>query len=151
MKIDNYILPLSKDFIKDYLPHRDPMLFIDNVISLEENQIIAESFVDPKADYFKGHFPDMPVMPGVLIIESVAQAGALLVSLTRGLTEGKFIAFSSVEKVKFRHSVLPREKITIHVEIEKIRLPFYKFKGVARVQNKVCSTLIFSAAEMSNK
>ena len=81
MEIDNYILPLSRDFIKDYLPHRDPMLFIDNVISLEENQIVAESFVDPKANYFKGHFPDMPVMPGVLIIESVAQAGALLVSL----------------------------------------------------------------------
>ena len=59
--------------------------------------------------------------------------------------------FSSVEKVKFRHSVLPGEKITIHVEIEKIRLPFYKFKGLVRVQNKVCSTLIFSAAEMSNK
>ena len=151
MESNNYILPLNRDFIKDFLPHRDPMLFIDNVISLEENQIVVESFVDPKANYFKGHFPDMPVMPGVLIIESVAQAGALLISLTCGLTEGKFIAFSSVEKVKFHHSVLPGDKITIHVEIEKIRLPFYKFKGVAKVQNKVCSTLIFTAAEMYNK
>jgi len=73
------------------------------------------------------------------------------VSLTRGLTDGKFIAFSSVEKAKFRRSVLPGEKITIQVEIEKIRLPFYKFKGIAKVNNKVCATLNFSAAEMSVK
>ena len=88
----------------------------------------------------------------IKLIINVKNIGAGL-SRNKGIqiAKGKFIAFSSVEKVKFRHSVLPGEKITIHVEIEKIRLPFYKFKGVARVQNKVCSTLIFSAAEMSNK
>jgi len=149
--INTYKLPLNRNFIKDYLPHRDPMLFIDNVILIEKNKITVESFVDPNANFFKGHFPDIPIMPGVLIIETVAQAGALLVSLTRGLTDRKFIAFSSVEKAKFRRSVLPGEKITIQVEIEKIRLPFYKFKGIAKVNNKVCTTLNFSAAEMSVK
>ena len=151
MEINTYKLPLNRNFIKDYLPHRDPMLFIDNVILIEKNKITVESFVDPNANFFKGHFPDIPIMPGVLIIETVAQAGALLVSLTRGLTDRKFIAFSSVEKAKFRRSVLPGEKITIQVEIEKIRLPFYKFKGIAKVNNKVCATLNFSAAEMSVK
>ena len=151
MAINTYKLPLNRNFIKDYLPHRDPMLFIDNVILIEKNKITVESFVDPNANFFKGHFPDIPIMPGVLIIETVAQAGALLVSLTRGLTDGKFIAFSSVEKAKCRRSVLPGEKITIQVEIEKIRLPFYKFKGIAKVNNKVCATLNFSAAEMSVK
>ena len=151
MAINTYKLPLNRNFIKDYLPHRDPMLFIDNVILIEKNKITVESFVDPNANFFKGHFPDIPIMPGVLIIETVAQAGALLVSLTRGLTDRKFIAFSSVEKAKFRRSVLPGEKITIQVEIEKIRLPFYKFKGIAKVNNKVCATLNFSAAEMSVK
>ena len=151
MEINTYKLPLNRNFIKDYLPHRDPMLFIDNVILIEKNKITVESFVDPNANFFKGHFPDIPIMPGVLIIETVAQAGALLVSLTRGLTDGKFIAFSSVEKAKFRRSVLPGEKITIQVEIEKIRLPFYKFKGIAKVNNKVCAALNFSAAEMSVK
>ncbi len=144
-------LPLDREYVKDYLPHRDPMLFIDRVISLEENAISIESDVDPKAAYFKGHFPGMPIMPGVLIVETVAQAGALLVSLTRGLSDDKFIAFSNVDAVKFRRPVEPGEMLTIDVEIEKVRLPFYKFTGTAKVDGKVAATLKFAAAEMSYK
>jgi len=125
------------------------MLFIDRVTRLEQNAITIESDVDPKAAYFKGHFPGMPIMPGVLIVEAVAQAGALLVSLTRGLTDDKFIAFSNVDAVKFRRPVRPSEVLIIDVEIEKIRLPFYKFTGTAKVNGKVAATLKFAAAEMS--
>ena len=149
--LNTHKLPLDRDYVKDYLPHRDPMLFIDRVISLEENAISIESDVDPEAAYFKGHFPGMPIMPGVLIIETVAQAGALLVSLTRGLTDNKFIAFSNVDAVKFRRPVEPGEMLTIDVEIEKVRLPFYKFTGIAKVDGKVAATLKFAAAEMSYK
>lgn len=141
-------LPLDRAYIKDYLPHRDPMLFIDRVTALEENSIIIESDVKADAAYFKGHFPGMPIMPGVLIIETVAQAGALLVSLTRGLSDDKFIAFSNVDSVKFRRPVKPGEIITIEVELEKVRLPFYKFSGRATVDGKVAATLKFAAAEM---
>lgn len=144
-------LPLNRDYVKDYLPHRDPMLFVDRVIRLEENAITIESDVDPKAAYFKGHFPGMPIMPGVLIVETVAQAGALLVSLTRGLSDEKFIAFSNVDAVKFRRPVEPGEMLTIEVEIEKVRLPFYKFTGIAKVDGKVAASLKFAAAEMSYK
>ena len=144
-------LPLDRDYVKDFLPHRDPMLFVDRVIALDENTITIESDVDPEAKYFKGHFPDMPIMPGVLIVETVAQAGALLVSLTRGLTDDKFIAFSNVDAVKFRRPVEPGEMMTVEVEIEKIRLPFYKFKGIAKVDGKVAASLKFAAAEMSYK
>jgi len=101
----SHTLPLDREYVKDYLPHRDPMLFIDRVTQLEENAITIESDVDPEAAYFKGHFPGMPIMPGVLIVETVAQAGALLVSLTRGLSDDKFIAFSNVDAVKFRRPV----------------------------------------------
>jgi len=87
-------------------------------------------------------------MPGVLIIETVAQAGALLVSLTRGLSDDKFIAFSNVDAVKFRRPVNPGEIIVVDVEIERIRLPFYKFTGIATVGGKVAATLKFAAAEM---
>ena len=146
---DKHKLPLDKDYVKDYLPHRDPMLFIDRVIALEENAITIESDVDPDAAFFKGHFPGMPIMPGVLIVETVAQAGALLVSLTRGLSDDKFIAFSNVDAVKFRRPVKPGEMLTIHVEIEKVRLPFYKFIGTAKVDGKVAASLKFAAAEMS--
>jgi len=144
-----HTLPLDRDYVKNYLPHRDPMLFIDRVTRLEQNAITIESDVDPKAAYFKGHFPGMPIMPGVLIVEAVAQAGALLVSLTRGLTDDKFIAFSNVDAVKFRRPVRPSEVLIIDVEIEKIRLPFYKFTGTAKVNGKVAATLKFAAAEMS--
>lgn len=146
---ESHTLPLSRDYVKNYLPHRDPMLFIDRVTMLEENAITIESDVDPEAAYFKGHFPNMPIMPGVLIIETVAQAGALLVSLTRGLSDDKFIAFSNVDAVKFRRPVEPGEILRIDVEIEKIRLPFYKFTGTARVGDEVAATLKFAAAEMS--
>lgn len=149
--LTTHSLPLDKDYVKDYLPHRDPMLFIDRVTALGENTITIESDVDPEAAYFKGHFPDMPIMPGVLIVETVAQAGALLVSLTRGLSDDKFIAFSNVDAVKFRRPVEPGEMLTIDVEIEKIRLPFYKFTGTAKVGDKVAASLKFAAAEMSYK
>ena len=144
-------LPLNREYVKDYLPHRDPMLFIDRVVTLEENTITIESDVDPEAAYFKGHFPGMPIMPGVLIVETVAQAGALLVSLTRGLSDDKFIAFSNVDAVKFRRPVEPGEMLTVEVEIEKVRLPFYKFIGTAKVDGKVAASLKFAAAEMSYK
>jgi len=87
-------------------------------------------------------------MPGVLIIETVAQAGALLISLTRGLDDDKFIAFSNVENAKFKKPVFPGSTLTINVEIEKIRLPFYKFTGQARLGDNIVATLKFAAAEM---
>ena len=149
--ITSHNLPLDRNYVKKYLPHRDPMLFIDRVKTLSENAITIESDVDPDAAYFKGHFPGMPIMPGVLIIETVAQAGALLVSLTRGLPADKFIAFSNVDAVKFRRPVEPGEVLTIDVEIEKIRLPFYKFIGTAKVDGKLAASLKFAAAEMSYK
>jgi len=141
-------LPLTRSYVEDYLPHRDPMLFVDRVTDLTENSIRIESDVKAEASFFKGHFPDKPIMPGVLIIETVAQAGALLVSLTRGLSDDKFIAFSNVDAVKFRRPVNPGEIIVVDVEIEKIRLPFYKFTGIATVDGKVAATLKFAAAEM---
>ena len=147
----DYKLPILSQTIKEYLPHREPMLFIDRVIDLGENNIIIESDVSPKSDYFKGHFPNMPIMPGVLIIETVAQAGALLVSLTRGLDEDKFIAFSNVDSAKFKRPVYPNEVLRIEVSIEKIRLPFYKFSGKAFVGDKLAATLSFAAAQMEFK
>jgi len=124
------------------------MLFVDRVTALGESSIQIETDVKAEAEYFKGHFPGMPIMPGVLIIETVAQAGALLVSLTRGLSDDKFIAFSNVDAVKFRRPVKPGEMITVDVKIEKVRLPFYKFSGIATVDGKVAASLKFAASEM---
>ena len=147
--LSDHTLPLDRKYVEGYLPHRDPMLFIDVVNELSDEHILIQSNIDPKAAYFKGHFPGRPIMPGVLIIETVAQAGALLVSLTRGLSDDKFIAFTNVDAVKFRRPVNPGEVLDIRVEIEKIRKPFYKFIGTARVNGELAATLKFAATEMS--
>lgn len=147
----DYPLPIKRSTLQSFLPHRDPMLFVDSVSQLSDMTITTHSFVDPDANYFKGHFPGRPIMPGVLIIEAVAQSGALLVSLTRGLDAAKFIAFSSVESAKFKAPVLPGQSLTIEVEIERIRLPFYKFIGRASVDGRIVASLKFAAAEMEFK
>lgn len=144
-------LPISQEIIKNYLPHRAPMLFIDRVIELDDDKIVIESDVSEDANFFKGHFPGMPIMPGVLIIETVAQAGALLVSLTRGLEDDKFIAFSNVESAKFKRPVYPNETLRVEVMIEKVRLPFYKFTGKAYVDDTLAASLQFAAAQMDFK
>jgi len=141
--------PIERDIIKAYLPHRDPMLFIDRVLSANETSIIAESYIKADAPHFKGHFPDLPILPGVMVIETVAQAGALIVSLSKGLEEGTFIAFSGVEQAKFRRPVYPGETLLIKARIEKERRGFYKFSGEALVDNIVAGQLLFSATQMA--
>lgn len=143
-----YKLPMSRGIIETYLPHREPMLFVDRVIDLGDNHIVIESDVKADAVFFKGHFPGMPILPGVLIIETVAQAGALLVALTKGLDEDKFIAFSNVESAKFKRPVYPGTTLRIEVTIEKVRLPFYKFSGKAYLGDKLAASLLFAAAQM---
>jgi 3-hydroxyacyl-[acyl-carrier-protein] dehydratase len=141
--------PLNREDVKRYLPHRDPMLFIDRVLLADETSITAESDVKADAPHFKGHFPDLPILPGVMIIETVAQAGALIVSLSKGLEEGTFIAFSGVEQAKFRRPVYPGEMLTIEARIERNRRGFYKFSGVAKVEDAIAAQLQFSATQMS--
>ena len=147
MKTD-YTLPISRETVKNYLPHRDPMLFIDRVTALSEDQITVQSDVKADANFFKGHFPDMPIMPGVLMVETAAQAGALLVSLTRGLDDGKFIAFSSVDNAKFKRPVYPGNQLRVEVSIDKIRLPFYRFSGKLYAKDTLVCSLQFAAAQM---
>lgn len=141
--------PLDRDIVKNFLPHRDPMLFIDRVLSADENSITAESDIKADAPHFKGHFPDLPILPGVMIIETVAQAGALIVSLSKGLEDGTFIAFSGVENAKFRRPVYPGETLLIKARIVKHRHGFYKFSGEALVGDTVAAQLNFSATQMA--
>jgi len=99
------------------------MLLANRVTALEEMSIQIESYVDPEADYLKGHFPGMPIQPGVLIVEAVAQAGALLVDLSHGLPAGMFMAFSAIDSAKFKKPVYPNSTMRIDLEIIRKRLP----------------------------
>jgi len=114
----------------------------------EDIKRYLESDINPQAPFFAGHFPARPIMPGVLLVETVAQTGALLIALTQGLSEGKFLAFSSVESAKFKRPVYPNDTIRVIVTLEKQRGPFYKFAGKVMSGDKVASTVAFSAAEM---
>ncbi len=141
--------PIEQDQVKDLIPHRDPMLMVTRVVSQDADQIVIESEQSVDAPHFAGHFPDMPIMPGVLIVETVAQAGALLVELKGEVPDGKFLAFSGIDQAKFRQPVYPGETIRVEVEIVKRRGPFYKFSGAAKKGDDLVASVDFSAALMA--
>jgi len=141
--------PIERDVIKNFLPHRDPILLVDRVLAFGETKITTEIVLSAHKELFTGHFPDRAILPGIYMIEMAAQAGALLVSLSKGLDANKFIAFSGVDKVKFRRPVQPDDTIRVEVEIVKIRGPFYKFAGKVSVGEAVTATLEFSASQMA--
>ena len=122
--------------IKEIIPHRYPMLLIDRVEELMEGQrIVAKKNVTINEPFFQGHFPHEPVMPGVLIVEAMAQAGAVaLLSLPQ--FKEKTAYFGGIDKAKFRKKVTPGDTLIIEVEILKIKANAGLGKGIARVDGK---------------
>lgn len=122
--------------IKEIIPHRYPMLLIDRVEELMEGQrIVAKKNVTINEPFFQGHFPHEPVMPGVLIVEAMAQAGAVaLLSLPQ--FKGKTAYFGGIDKAKFRKKVTPGDTLILEVEILKIKANTGLGKGIARVDGK---------------
>ena len=122
--------------IKEIIPHRYPMLLIDRVEELIEGQrIVAKKNVTINEPFFQGHFPHEPVMPGVLIVEAMAQAGAVaLFSLPQ--FKGKTAYFGGIDKAKFRKKVTPGDTLILEVEILKIKANAGLGKGIARVDGK---------------
>lgn len=122
--------------IKEIIPHRYPMLLIDRVEELTEGQrIVAKKNVTINEPFFQGHFPHEPVMPGVLIVEAMAQAGAVaLLSLPQ--FKGKTAYFGGIDKAKFRKKVTPGDTLILEVEILKIKANTGLGKGIARVDGK---------------
>ena len=141
--------PLDREAVQAILPHRDPMLFIDCVVDADETHLHATTLIDPNWDVFRGHFPDLPVMPGVLLIEAVAQGGALILGLKGAVSDGNFVGFTGVENAKFRRMVRPGDIMNIHVELVRERRGFYKFEGKIDVADETAVELKFAAAQMS--
>ena len=141
--------PIDREGVMALIPHRDPMLFTDRVVEWSGTSIHTQFTAHADLPCFSGHFPGNPVFPGVLVIEAVAQAGALLGALTLGLEDDTFIAFSGVQKARFARPVLPGDTLDIHVSVEKARLPFVWFAGEARIGDARAASLLFSAAKMT--
>lgn len=108
---------MSKDEIKKVIPHRDPMLLIDEVLEMEhEKSIVAKFYVEPTREIFEGHFPDEPVLPGVYTVEIMAQASDILI-LSCARYANKTPLFIGIDKVKFLSKIKPGDTIEIHSEI----------------------------------
>ncbi len=126
--------------ILDHLPHRYPFVLIDRVISLELNkEITALKNVTVNEPFFPGHFPYHPVMPGVLIVEAMAQAAAVLSFKTMGIkpTEESVYYFAGIDEARFKKPVSPGDQIILNVKIDRILKGIWKYKGVATVDDKV--------------
>jgi len=123
--------------IMRYLPHRYPFLLVDRIVEMEPGKrIVGIKNVSSNEPFFQGHFPGHPIMPGVLIIEAMAQtAGVLSMHMVED-PSSKVIYFMSIDKAKFRHPVSPGDQLRLELDVIKIRVPIMKFAGKAFVGDK---------------
>ena len=139
--------------LMELLPHRYPFLLVDKLNIVEDGKFgIGIKNVTFNEDFFQGHFPGQPVMPGVLIIEALAQTAIALVKHSPKIdTEGKIAFFASMDKVKFRRSVIPGDVLELHVEFVKARGPLWKFQGKAMVDGDIAAEADYSAMAVDEK
>lgn len=128
--------------ILEYLPHRYPFLLVDRVLEIEDGQRIrALKNVTMNEPFFPGHFPNHPVMPGVLIIEAMAQAAALLSFKSTGVKpdENSVVLFAGIDAVRFKRQVVPGDQLIFEIEMLQSKRNIYKYKGVARVAGEIAA------------
>lgn len=132
--------------IKEIIPHRYPFLLVDRILEVEEgHKAIGIKNVTANEEFFNGHFPDYPVMPGVLIVEALAQVGAVAM-LKKEENRGRLAFFTGIDKCRFKRQVKPGDQLRLEVEMIRVKGPIGKGKGVATVDGElVCETEIMFA------
>ncbi len=147
----------NTDFITSRIPHRPPFLWLDTIIALSDDEIVAEKEISADLDIFKGHYPDYPIMPGVLLCEAVFQAGALLISenLNNGTKEAGIPAgvpvLTRILGAKFKREVVPGDIITLTASLSERVGPAWFMKGSVKVGGKVAVKVEFACTLKSEK
>ena len=134
--------------IQSLIPHRYPMLLVDQVVDIiEGEEAVGIKNVTMNEWFFQGHFPDAPVMPGVLIVEAMAQTAGIVVmhSAYKYSASNKLVYFMSIEQARFRKPVLPGHTLRLHVKKVQSRGPIWKFSAVAKVEDALMAEATFSA------
>ncbi len=133
--------------IRGLLPHRFPFLLVDRIVEFEPNvNITGLKNVTVNEPFFQGHFPDEPIMPGVLILEAMAQTGIIFAKLTDPLVREELLVFASIDKVKFRRPVVPGDQLVMKLGLLKRRKTMWKIKGEAYVDQRLCTEAELMAA-----
>jgi 3-hydroxyacyl-[acyl-carrier-protein] dehydratase len=141
--------PFGRDQIESILPHREPFLLIDEVLEFEAGKrVVARRTVREDEWYFAGHFPGRPVMPGVLIVEAMAQTGAVAV-LSQEENRGRIAFFGGIDNVRFKRIVEPGDELELECTLEAVRGPIGKGKATAKVDGKLAArgTLTFAVEQ----
>lgn len=148
MTVESEVLDIAR--IMHAIPHRYPMLMLDRVVDMIRDQsATGVKNVTVNENFFQGHFPGHPVMPGVLIVEAMAQTAAVLVVETLGAeSAGKLVYFMTIEGAKFRRPVVPGDQLRIHVTKVRRRGNVWKFNGVAQVDGIAVAEATYSAMIM---
>ncbi|WP_075482703.1 3-hydroxyacyl-ACP dehydratase FabZ [Candidatus Pelagibacter communis] len=145
---------LTKDQIKQLLPHREPMLLLDQLVDIKKlHSATAIVNVTKESFFVQGHFPDQPVMPGVLIVEAFGQAAAALTAdgLDKSTYENKLVFLMNIEKARFRNPVIPNCKLELKIEAIRSHGRVWKYKGNAFVNNLKMADAIWSATIVDKK
>ncbi|HZP31279.1 MAG TPA: 3-hydroxyacyl-ACP dehydratase FabZ [Acidimicrobiia bacterium] len=140
--------PFGRDVIETIIPHRDPFLFLDEVLELEPGvRVVARKRVTGEEWFFPGHFPGRPIMPGVIMVEALAQAGAVA-ALSLDENRGKLALFAGIDDVRFKRIVEPGDELTLACEIATARGPVGRGRATAHVGGELAvrGTLTFATA-----
>lgn len=133
--------------IKRMIPHRYPFLLIDRVVNMQAGvSAVGLKMVTCNEPHFEGHFPVRPIMPGVMIVEAMAQTSAVLVVQTLDMIDkDPLVYFMSIEEAKFRNPVTPGDRLELHVAVQRGRGKVWKFAGQARVDDRIAAEATFTA------
>jgi 3-hydroxyacyl-[acyl-carrier-protein] dehydratase len=143
---DDRVDELSR--ILGLLPHRYPFLLVDRVLEIEKGRVVTLKNVTFNEPYFIGHFPGNPVMPGVLIVEAMAQSGALLALSEVSVDSRNFFMLTGLDNVRFRRRVIPGDQLRMEVKLIKYRRPLWRMHAEARVGDELAAEVELSAMEV---